>query len=137
MHASYGKVVSQALCCRSACLQRSRAASTCETGVSVFQQKGDEDEEGVTSEGRMTKKSHFGDAFQLHFSLSLHSSLFFNPLFFFIHPSLEFDKFLEERAKAAEMTPGMPSPPGGEPGAAQGTPKRKKPERPDEQLLAM
>lgn len=44
----------------------------------------------------------------------------------------EFDKFLEERAKAAEM-----SPPSGEPGAVQGTPKRKKAERPDESLLAM
>ncbi|XP_075890788.1 TOM1-like protein 2 isoform X2 [Nelusetta ayraudi] len=46
--------------------------------------------------------------------------------------SEEFDKFLEERAKAAEM-----SPPSGEPGAVQGTPKRKKAERPDESLLAM
>uniref|UniRef100_A0A8C6U119 Target of myb1 like 2 membrane trafficking protein n=1 Tax=Neogobius melanostomus TaxID=47308 RepID=A0A8C6U119_9GOBI len=33
--------------------------------------------------------------------------------------SEEFDKFLEERAKAAEMTPGMPSPPTGDPGAPQ------------------
>uniref|UniRef100_A0A8C6U1T4 Target of myb1 like 2 membrane trafficking protein n=1 Tax=Neogobius melanostomus TaxID=47308 RepID=A0A8C6U1T4_9GOBI len=31
----------------------------------------------------------------------------------------QFDKFLEERAKAAEMTPGMPSPPTGDPGAPQ------------------
>ncbi|XP_076025766.1 TOM1-like protein 2 isoform X2 [Genypterus blacodes] len=50
--------------------------------------KGDESEEGVTSE--------------------------------------EFDKFLEERAKAAEMTPSLPSPPSGEPGAPQGTPGHKK-----------
>uniref|UniRef100_A0A3Q2DHW0 Target of myb1 like 2 membrane trafficking protein n=1 Tax=Cyprinodon variegatus TaxID=28743 RepID=A0A3Q2DHW0_CYPVA len=62
-------------------------------------QKGDEGEEGVTSE--------------------------------------EFDKFLEERAKAAEMTPGVPSPPGSNPGAAQGTPSRKKQERPEGALFAM
>ncbi|XP_035515368.1 TOM1-like protein 2 isoform X1 [Morone saxatilis] len=51
--------------------------------------------------------------------------------------SEEFDKFLEERAKAAEMVPNLPSPPSGEPGAAQGTPSRKKPDRPDDALLAM
>lgn len=49
----------------------------------------------------------------------------------------EFDKFLEERAKAAEMTPGVPSPPGSNPGAAQGTPSRKKQERPEGALFAM
>lgn len=50
---------------------------------------------------------------------------------------LEFDKFLEERAKAAEMTPTLPSPPSGEPGAAQGTPGRKKSDRSEDTLLAM
>ncbi|XP_034415393.1 TOM1-like protein 2 isoform X1 [Cyclopterus lumpus] len=51
--------------------------------------------------------------------------------------SEEFDKFLEERAKAAEMVPNLPSPPSGEPGAAQGTPNRKKPDRPEDALFAM
>lgn len=62
--------------------------------------------------------------------------------------SEEFDKFLEERAKAAEMVPGLPSPPTGDPGAPpppppqqqqqqQGTPSRKKPERPEDSLFAM
>ncbi|XP_034564205.1 TOM1-like protein 2 isoform X2 [Notolabrus celidotus] len=51
--------------------------------------------------------------------------------------SEEFDKFLEERAKAAEMAPSLPSPPSGEPGAVQGTPSRKKPDRPEDALLAM
>uniref|UniRef100_A0A8C4EN17 Target of myb1 like 2 membrane trafficking protein n=1 Tax=Dicentrarchus labrax TaxID=13489 RepID=A0A8C4EN17_DICLA len=55
----------------------------------------------------------------------------------FIRMFPEFDKFLEERAKAAEMVPNLPSPPSGEPGAAQGTPSRKKPDRPDDALLAM
>ncbi|KAF3704617.1 TOM1-like protein 2 Target of Myb-like protein 2 [Channa argus] len=61
--------------------------------------KGDEEEEGVTSE--------------------------------------EFDKFLEERAKAAEMAPSLPTPPSGNPGAPQGTPSRKKPDRPEDPLFAM
>uniref|UniRef100_A0A3Q0R5S0 Target of myb1 like 2 membrane trafficking protein n=1 Tax=Amphilophus citrinellus TaxID=61819 RepID=A0A3Q0R5S0_AMPCI len=64
----------------------------------IFQQKGDEGEEGVTSE--------------------------------------EFDKFLEERAKAAERAPSLPSPPSGNPGAVQGTPSRKKPERSEDTLFA-
>ncbi|KAM9837770.1 TOM1-like protein 2 [Aulostomus maculatus] len=51
--------------------------------------------------------------------------------------SEEFDKFLEERAKAAEMAPSLPSPPSGEPGAAQETPSRKKPERSEDALFAM
>ncbi|XP_047465188.1 TOM1-like protein 2 isoform X2 [Mugil cephalus] len=51
--------------------------------------------------------------------------------------SEEFDKFLEERAKAAEMVPGLPSPPAGNPGAKQGTPSRKKQERPEDALFAM
>uniref|UniRef100_A0A1A8FDI7 Target of myb1-like 2 (Chicken) n=1 Tax=Nothobranchius korthausae TaxID=1143690 RepID=A0A1A8FDI7_9TELE len=51
--------------------------------------------------------------------------------------SEEFDKFLEERAKAAEVTPGLPSPPSGNPGTAQGTPSRKKPDRPEGTLFAM
>uniref|UniRef100_UPI0037E8D91A TOM1-like protein 2 isoform X2 n=1 Tax=Semicossyphus pulcher TaxID=241346 RepID=UPI0037E8D91A len=51
--------------------------------------------------------------------------------------SEEFDKFLEERAKAAEMAPSLPSPPSGEPGAGPATPSRKKPDRPEDALLAM
>ncbi|XP_032358665.1 TOM1-like protein 2 isoform X2 [Etheostoma spectabile] len=51
--------------------------------------------------------------------------------------SEEFDKFLEERAKAAEMVPSLPSPPSGEPGATQGTPSRKKPDRPEDALFAV
>ncbi|XP_008313303.1 TOM1-like protein 2 isoform X2 [Cynoglossus semilaevis] len=51
--------------------------------------------------------------------------------------SEEFDKFLEERAKAAEMVPTLPSPPTGEPGAAQGTPSRQKADRPGDNLFAM
>ncbi|XP_077958717.1 TOM1-like protein 2 isoform X1 [Gasterosteus aculeatus] len=51
--------------------------------------------------------------------------------------SEEFDKFLEERAKAVEKVPSLPSPPSGEPGAAQGTPNRKKPDRPEDALFAM
>uniref|UniRef100_A0A3Q3A2V9 Target of myb1 like 2 membrane trafficking protein n=1 Tax=Kryptolebias marmoratus TaxID=37003 RepID=A0A3Q3A2V9_KRYMA len=50
----------------------------------------------------------------------------------------EFDKFLEERAKAAETTPSLPSPPSGDPGAAQqGTPSRKKADRPEDPLFAV
>ncbi|XP_034425750.1 TOM1-like protein 2 isoform X4 [Hippoglossus hippoglossus] len=51
--------------------------------------------------------------------------------------SEEFDKFLEERAKAAEVTPSLPSPPSGDPGAGQGTPSRKKADRPEDALFAM
>uniref|UniRef100_A0A7N6BDE6 Target of myb1 like 2 membrane trafficking protein n=1 Tax=Anabas testudineus TaxID=64144 RepID=A0A7N6BDE6_ANATE len=51
--------------------------------------------------------------------------------------SEEFDKFLEERAKAAEMAPSLPTPPSGNPGAPQGTPSRKKPDRPEDTLFAM
>ncbi|XP_030610323.1 TOM1-like protein 2 isoform X4 [Archocentrus centrarchus] len=50
--------------------------------------------------------------------------------------SEEFDKFLEERAKAAERAPSLPSPPSGNPGAVQGTPSRKKPERSEDTLFA-
>uniref|UniRef100_A0A3P8RSC4 Target of myb1 like 2 membrane trafficking protein n=1 Tax=Amphiprion percula TaxID=161767 RepID=A0A3P8RSC4_AMPPE len=80
-------------------LRSSELTRRCDIAVFLFQQKGDEGEEGVTSE--------------------------------------EFDKFLEERAKAAEMAPGLPSPPSGTPGAAQGTPSRKKPDRPEDALFAM
>uniref|UniRef100_A0A3Q1GHT8 Target of myb1 like 2 membrane trafficking protein n=1 Tax=Acanthochromis polyacanthus TaxID=80966 RepID=A0A3Q1GHT8_9TELE len=80
-------------------LRLSELTHRCDIAVFLFQQKGDEGEEGVTSE--------------------------------------EFDKFLEERAKAAEMAPGLPSPPSGDPGAAQGTPSRKKPDRPEDALFAM
>ncbi|CAN9508597.1 unnamed protein product [Ophioblennius macclurei] len=52
--------------------------------------------------------------------------------------SEEFDKFLEERAKAAEMTPSLPSPPSGAPSAAPGgTPNRKKAGRAEDALFAM
>ncbi|KAL6095287.1 tom1l2 [Pungitius sinensis] len=51
--------------------------------------------------------------------------------------SEEFDKFLEERAKAVEKVPSLPSAPGGEPGPPQGTPNRKKPDRPEDALFAM
>ncbi|KAM4525970.1 TOM1-like protein 2 [Fundulus diaphanus] len=51
--------------------------------------------------------------------------------------SEEFDKFLEERAKAAEVTPGLPSPPSSNPGTAQAPPGRKKQERPEDALFAM
>ncbi|CAG04461.1 unnamed protein product [Tetraodon nigroviridis] len=51
--------------------------------------------------------------------------------------SEEFDKFLEERAKAAEMTPSMAPPPSADPGTTQETPNRKKPARPENGLLAM
>ncbi|KAM9424587.1 TOM1-like protein 2 isoform 2-T2 [Pholidichthys leucotaenia] len=51
--------------------------------------------------------------------------------------SEEFDKFLEERAKAADLAPTLPSPPGSNPEAAQGPPGRKKPERSEDALFAM
>ncbi|KAM7371047.1 hypothetical protein PAMP_010547 [Pampus punctatissimus] len=51
--------------------------------------------------------------------------------------SEEFDKFLEERAKAAEIVPSLPSPPSSEPGAPRETPNRKKPDRPEDALFAM
>ncbi|KAL0983932.1 hypothetical protein UPYG_G00134910 [Umbra pygmaea] len=50
--------------------------------------------------------------------------------------SEEFDKFLEERAKAAEMVPGHPSPAAVDPGVATGTPKKKKADRPADALFA-
>lgn len=108
--------------------------------VSVAPQKGDDGEEGVTSEGTVTKLLLF--IFPPFVPLATPTSTFATALPLLNHSCSirllpEFDKFLEERAKAAEMTPGMPSPPSGEPGAAQGTPKRKKAERPDESLLAM
>ncbi|XP_012670067.2 TOM1-like protein 2 isoform X2 [Clupea harengus] len=53
--------------------------------------------------------------------------------------SEEFDKFLEERAKAAEMVPTLPSPPGGDlPSVASSTPSAgKKAERPADALFTM
>lgn len=98
----------------------------------LSQQQGDEGEEGVTSEGMVTEPSEVFPCLPLATPTSLFALL---PLCkhsrsLCLFP--EFDKFLEERAKAAEMTPSS-----GEPGAVQGTPKRKKPERPDESLLAM
>uniref|UniRef100_A0A452TF70 Target of myb1 like 2 membrane trafficking protein n=1 Tax=Ursus maritimus TaxID=29073 RepID=A0A452TF70_URSMA len=49
----------------------------------------------------------------------------------------EFDKFLEERAKAAEMVPSLPSPPGEAPAPASNPSGRKKPERSEDALFAL
>uniref|UniRef100_A0A8C7EY52 Target of myb1 like 2 membrane trafficking protein n=1 Tax=Neovison vison TaxID=452646 RepID=A0A8C7EY52_NEOVI len=51
--------------------------------------------------------------------------------------SEEFDKFLEERAKAAEMVPSLPSPPGEAPAPASNPSGRKKPERSEDALFAL
>uniref|UniRef100_A0A286XU21 Target of myb1 like 2 membrane trafficking protein n=1 Tax=Cavia porcellus TaxID=10141 RepID=A0A286XU21_CAVPO len=51
--------------------------------------------------------------------------------------SEEFDKFLEERAKAAEMVPDLPSPPVEVPAPASNPPGRKKPERSEDALFAL
>lgn len=105
--------------------------------VVSLQQKGDEGEEGVTSEGRTISCCLFFPPvdFLLCFSyIFIASSL----KFISFAPLLpEFDKFLEERAKAAEMAPSLPTPPSGNPAAPQGTPSRKKPDRPEDSLFAM
>ncbi|XP_040212269.1 TOM1-like protein 2 isoform X5 [Rana temporaria] len=76
--------------------------------------KGDELEEGVTSEVPLTEEGAAGDRHE------------------------EFDKFLEERAKAAERVPDLPSPPSTEPAAVVGNPaNRKKQERVDDTLFAL
>ncbi|XP_057570589.1 TOM1-like protein 2 isoform X17 [Hippopotamus amphibius kiboko] len=51
--------------------------------------------------------------------------------------SEEFDKFLEERAKAAEMVPDLPSPPAEAPAPASNPSGRKKPERSEDALFAL
>nr|XP_005893553.1 PREDICTED: TOM1-like protein 2 [Bos mutus] len=51
--------------------------------------------------------------------------------------SEEFDKFLEERAKAAEMVPSLPSPPADAPAPASNPSGRKKPERSEDALFAL
>ncbi|XP_043328615.1 TOM1-like protein 2 isoform X2 [Cervus canadensis] len=51
--------------------------------------------------------------------------------------SEEFDKFLEERAKAAEMVPNLPSPPADAPAPASNPSGRKKPERSEDALFAL
>uniref|UniRef100_A0A5F8GBC7 Target of myb1 like 2 membrane trafficking protein n=1 Tax=Monodelphis domestica TaxID=13616 RepID=A0A5F8GBC7_MONDO len=51
--------------------------------------------------------------------------------------SEEFDKFLEERAKAAEMVPNLPSPPVEAPTPPINTSGRKKPERSEDALFAL
>ncbi|KAJ6655946.1 hypothetical protein lerEdw1_004531 [Lerista edwardsae] len=52
--------------------------------------------------------------------------------------SEEFDKFLEERAKAAERIPNLPSPPQEEPAApTTNPPSKKKPERSEDALFAL
>ncbi|XP_064887394.1 TOM1-like protein 2 isoform X2 [Columba livia] len=51
--------------------------------------------------------------------------------------SEEFDKFLEERAKAAEMVPNLPSPPVEAPTPPANPPSRKKQERSEDALFAL
>ncbi|XP_016051981.1 PREDICTED: TOM1-like protein 2 isoform X1 [Miniopterus natalensis] len=51
--------------------------------------------------------------------------------------SEEFDKFLEERARAAEMVPSLPSPPAEAPTPISNPSGRKKPERSDDALFAL
>ncbi|KAK2533659.1 Tom1l2 [Columba guinea] len=51
--------------------------------------------------------------------------------------SEEFDKFLEERAKAAEMVPNLPSPPVEAPTPPANPPGRKKQERSEDALFAL
>nr|DBA19253.1 TPA: hypothetical protein GDO54_015115 [Pyxicephalus adspersus] len=51
--------------------------------------------------------------------------------------SEEFDKFLEERAKAAERLPDLPSPPSTEPAVAANPANRKKQDRADDTLFAL
>ncbi|XP_043944871.1 TOM1-like protein 2 [Protopterus annectens] len=51
--------------------------------------------------------------------------------------SEEFDKFLEERAKAAERVPNLPSPPSENPAPPTNTANRKKQERPEDTLFAL
>ncbi|XP_075421993.1 TOM1-like protein 2 isoform X6 [Ascaphus truei] len=51
--------------------------------------------------------------------------------------SEEFDKFLEERAKAAEMIPDLPSPPTAEPAPPGNPAGRKKQERSEDALFAL
>ncbi|XP_067317353.1 TOM1-like protein 2 isoform X5 [Anolis sagrei] len=51
--------------------------------------------------------------------------------------SEEFDKFLEERAKAAERVPDLPSPPQDEPATLLTNPNKKKPERSEDALFAL
>ncbi|XP_073492400.1 TOM1-like protein 2 isoform X2 [Aquarana catesbeiana] len=75
--------------------------------------KGDELEEGVTSEVPLTEEGAAGDRHE------------------------EFDKFLEERAKAAERVPDLPSPPSTEPAVVGNPANRKKQERVDDTLFAL
>lgn len=51
--------------------------------------------------------------------------------------SEEFDKFLEERAKAAEMVPNLPSPPLEAPTPPTNPSSRKKQERSEDALFAL
>ncbi|XP_066120533.1 TOM1-like protein 2 isoform X6 [Saccopteryx bilineata] len=100
--------------------------------------KGDDPEEGVTSEGT--------DGLQLYSTAArgprplgsgcpglashhLGASAAGTPS--------EFDKFLEERAKAAEMVPSLPSPPAEAPAPASDSSIRKKPERSEDALFAL
>uniref|UniRef100_A0A8D0GB77 Target of myb1 like 2 membrane trafficking protein n=1 Tax=Sphenodon punctatus TaxID=8508 RepID=A0A8D0GB77_SPHPU len=52
-------------------------------------------------------------------------------------PGQKFDKFLEERAKAAERVPDLPSPPQEAPSPPTNPPSRKKPERSEDALFAL
>ncbi|XP_014398328.1 PREDICTED: TOM1-like protein 2 isoform X7 [Myotis brandtii] len=51
--------------------------------------------------------------------------------------SEEFDKFLEERARAAEMVPNLPSPPAEAPSPAANPSSRRKPTRSEDALFAL
>nr|KAF6305571.1 target of myb1 like 2 membrane trafficking protein [Pipistrellus kuhlii] len=51
--------------------------------------------------------------------------------------SEEFDKFLEERARAAEMVPDLPSPPAEAPGPAANPSSQRKPARSEDALFAL
>ncbi|KAM8814881.1 TOM1-like protein 2 isoform 3-T3 [Rhynchonycteris naso] len=100
--------------------------------------KGDDPEEGVTSEG-MARLQLYSTAVPGPCSLgSEHLGLAPHHLGASAAgtPS-EFDKFLEERAKAAEMVPNLPSPPAEAPAPASNSSGRKKPERSEDALFAL
>lgn len=61
----------------------------------------------------------------------------FSPAFLFFFCIAEFDKFLEERAKAAEMVPNLPSPPLEAPTPPTNPSSRKKQERSEDALFAL
>ncbi|XP_066221130.1 TOM1-like protein 2 isoform X2 [Saccopteryx leptura] len=100
--------------------------------------KGDDPEEGVTSEGTDGLQPYstaargprpLGSGCPGLASHHLGASAAGTPS--------EFDKFLEERAKAAEMVPSLPSPPAEAPAPASDSSSRKKPERSEDALFAL